>query len=68
MKMYQRTYREEQNIKLLLDLKYPGGYFYRVEVMDMSLDWMRYNCWVAFEEWFMHSLALHHNLHELVPV
>ena len=54
MKMYQRTYREEQNIKLLLDLKYPGGYFYRVEVMDMSLDWMRYNCWVAFEEWFMH--------------
>ena len=41
MKMYQRTYREEQNIKLLLDLKYPGGYFYHVEVMDMSLDWMR---------------------------
>jgi len=54
MKMYQRTYREEQNIKLLLDLKYPGGYFYHVEVMNMSLDWMRDNCWVAFEEWFMH--------------
>lgn len=50
MKMYQRTYREGQNIKLLLDLKYPGGYFYHVEVMDMNLDWMRDNCWVAFEE------------------
>ena len=53
MKTHQRTYREKQNIKLLLDLKGHGGYFYHAEVIGMSLDWMRDNCWVEFEEWFM---------------